>query len=193
MKTPLTLEQAILARRTVHEFQPSSIDSKLLLHGLNLSLRAPNHKHTFPWHFVIVGPETRKKLVELDLKLRGALSGEILKDDDAERLKTEARLLNPAALVAFYQKRVPDPKTMREDYATISSSIDHFTLFLSSEGYSLKWSTGMLSVHAETQALLGVDMDLWESVGFVWVGLPAKEMGTPQKRPSLESCLRILP
>jgi nitroreductase len=178
--------EVIRARHTIHKYEPAQIDPELLRQAFELALLAPNHKLTFPWLFVQVGPETRKKLVDLDLELRAAT------EDAAQRAAAEARILNPAAMAVFCQARSEDAVQSKEDYAALSCSIESFLLFLTEQGYGTKWTTGKITKHARTYELLNVNVNTHEIVGFVWVGKPAGE--TPsRRRPLLESCLKILP
>lgn len=185
------IRSAIEARRTVHKYRRNCIDSALLNQALQLALCAPNHRHTFPWLFRIVGTETREALLDLDRTIKpnsAAFADELTKLEQKRREK----FMNPAGLVVFAQRIVEDHFQDREDYATIACSIQNFCLFLVAKGYGSKWSTGAITRHEETHRILQIDPIQHKICGFVWVGLPDGALG-PQRRPQLKDILKCLP
>ncbi len=188
-----TLE-ALRTRRTTQNYQPSEIPQETLLTALETALYAPNHRFTFPWHFVIVGRETRQQLKEQakQAKLQARHSPATPEEEAKIDQQLSEKILFPAALVAFCCAQSKDPIRQREDYATLACSIQNFCLALHAMGYGSKWGTGDLTTSPATYQLLGIEREHHEIIGFVWIGEPEGPL-PPQKRPSLHEVLRVLP
>ncbi len=186
--------EAIRQRRTAQAFGPSTISDEDLREALQVAMLAPNHKLTFPWKFVVVGPESRQALKEQ--KKQEALAKRITPATDAELAKMEEQLqlkmLNPAALVAFCCTRNEDEFRQREDYAAVCCGIQNFTIALAAKGYQTKWSTGRVTRSPDTYELLSVDPTRFEIVGFLWVGKVKGDLPF-QMRPPLEAALSYCP
>lgn len=175
------IDDIIRKRRTVHIYKDTEIPQEEVMACLELALLAPNHKHTYPWSFVVVGMETRRQLVAL------ATEGKASKQE-----KASTKILNPGALVAFCCKRSDDPKQAREDYASVAAAIQNYSLSMMAKGYYSKWSTGKLSSREETYEILGVDAKTQEIVGFIWAGEPMVRI-PEQKRPEFAATVKVLP
>ncbi len=61
----MELKDAILNRRTVRKFTSKVVEEDVLFEILEAGIWAPSHGNNQPWEFVIIGPETRKKLAEM--------------------------------------------------------------------------------------------------------------------------------
>lgn len=61
----MELKDAILNRRTVRQFTSRVVEEDVLFGILEAGIWAPSHGNNQPWEFVIIGPETRKKLAEM--------------------------------------------------------------------------------------------------------------------------------
>ncbi len=182
----MEIKDVIEARRTIHAFLDEEIGQELISEALELALTAPNHRFTYPFKFIQIGPKVRGKIVALMLDLAKNKSGAPKSEEEAlaRTQKAEAKILNPAAIVAFVLPRSEDKYKEREDYATIACSIQNFTLFLKSHGWDSKWSTGKFTQHTSTHEMLGLDVSDEEIIGFVFVGHSPKPH-VPRKRPAL--------
>ena len=154
--------------------------------ALSAAHQAPNHKHTWPWRFTHVGPETKQRINELALKMKsanGPLEGPALTLFRQKRIHPQLMIVS--------QTKCEDAMQRREDYAAVSCAIQNFMLALSSRGIGSKWSTGSMTRHPIAYELSQVDAEREEIVGFIWYGVPAK---TPSpRRPALEEVLREVP
>ncbi len=177
--------------RTCHKFEPGQVlDPQIIEDCLNLSLLAPNHRLTFPWKVLNVGIEKRGELANL--------AGELAKEkgqsqEGVEKAKKKA--LDPSGLLVFCLPRKPDnPFEEREDYATLSCSIQLLALALRCHNLAYKWSTGGLSRHSMTYKILSLNEDTEEIIGFIWIGIPESGKDLPLKpRPDLKEVLRHTP
>ncbi len=184
----MQIEELIATRRTVHEFAAAPIPDGAVDRSLAAAHWAPNHKLTWPWRFTKVGPKARAQLIEIGIALKSAkrqLPPEMVK-------KLRAKLGNPAELVVVSQMRSEDGFRSREDYGAVACAIQNMTLSLWSEGISTKWGTGGITRHDKTYALLGIDGNTEEIVGFIWIGHPVRPSKAPQ-RPPLADVIREVP
>ena len=164
--------QAIHTRRTVHAWLETTLDDTTVDRLLAAAHQAPCHKKTWPWRFIVVGPETREKLVPIGARLAAAKAG-IEPGPKVERA-VRAKVVHPGALVAVVLKRSSDAMRDRENYAATACAIQNLMLAATDAGLGSKWGTGGLTRHPDTLALLGVHPDEEESVGFVFVGTAAR-------------------
>ncbi len=181
-----SLKSTILATRTVHQFEKGVvIDPNDLEAALEISLFAPNHKLTFPWNILHVSEATRIRLSSLAREL----AREKGHDEEGQK-KAMDKVMAPSALVVYALPLKGENKLeQREDYATLSCSIQLLALALRTKGFSYKWSTGGLSCHPQSYELLGVDATLFEIIGFIWIGKSLKAP-TLTKRPDLKEVVR---
>ena len=179
-------EQGFRLRRTVHDFKMEAVDEGTIKKGLELALLAPNHRLTFPWKFLIVGKEARLGLLRIVL---GDLTEDLKKSK--EKILRE-KYLNPGALVAFFARSDQDVVRNKENYATLACSVQIFMTYLAACHLGSKWSTGAVTKDMRTLKLLQVDPNKYESVGFVWVGVPNKS-SPRQVRPTLSEVCETFP
>lgn len=186
--------EAVRHRRTIHTFEPSDIAESVLHQALETALWAPNHKLTYPWKFVVVGPETRRALIELNKTLDRKKAEQPISPEEqaAQDRKIQGKMGNVASLVVFCCAKSDDSFQQREDYATVCCGIQNFMLALTAQGFGSKWGTGKLSRHPDTYDMLGINTATHDIVGFVWVGQPAQSH-LPPKRPHLSDVLLTLP
>ncbi len=184
----MDIQEALLTRRTIHDYRPDPIADGAIERALQAAIRAPNHKLTNPWRFTRVGPQLRPKLTELGVELKCAKKDEV-KPEYREYLREKYG--NPAALVVVSQVLDDDPFRRREDYAATACAIENFCLSLWGEKIGSKWSTGSMTRHPSTYEMLGIDADEEEIIAFVWAGHP-KEVPDPPRDP-LEKVVRTTP
>jgi nitroreductase len=184
----MDVKEAIVSRRTVHSFLPDAIDKDQITEALEAALMAPNHRMTCPWRFIQVGKKGREQLADLAVRLK-AKSQEL--SEVAQRAVREKSLEAPV-LIVFGQRRSSDPRTTREDYASLACAVQNFSLSLWSHGVGTKWSSGEIIRHPETYKLLGIDSQEIDIVGFIWIGRP-RQVPQPQRRPQLSEVFNCTP
>lgn len=191
----MDLVHAIHQRRTVHAFTDAPVDPDIVARALAAAHMAPCHKLTWPWRFVVVGPQTRRALLPTALELAARKNARC--DGDPTNLppklvaKVTGKICDPGALVAVVLRKSDDPFTAREDYAATACAIQNMMLVATDAGLGSKWGTGGITRAAETARLLGVDTETEEIVGFIFMGHPAR---TPTvDRPPVADHTRHLP
>lgn len=178
-----TLE-AIHARTTAHRWKPVPLPEGLIELCLEAAQRAPCHKHTWPWRFVVVGPQTRAQITAIALRKAGDVTD---KKRDFIRSKVDAA----GGLIVAVQRVDPDPFREREDYAACACAIQNICLVATDAGLHSKWGSGSLTRVPEIVDLMGLEADE-RIIGFIWIGTPL-EVPAPVLRPALESVVRRLP
>ncbi len=176
--------EALRTRRTVHAYTTEPVPEDVLARALDAARHAPNHGLTFPWRFTRVGPQGRDTLAALYVRLKDEAAGGSLSESKKARYFTKSR--NPAELLVVSQVRDADAFKAKEDYASVAMAILKLHLSVHAEGYGAKWSTGGVTRHSETYATCGIDPDVEEIVGFVWVGVPRATPSLAERPPVTE-------
>jgi nitroreductase len=183
----LDTHEALLSRRTIHEFQEGPVDEAAITRALTAALRAPNHKLTNPWRFTRVGPETRPHLIDLGVRLKT----ESKRLSEEQQRTVRKKWSSPHALIVVSVTLADDPLRRREDFAATSCAIQNLSLSLWADGIGSKWSTTGLIRDPRGYELLQIDPDLEEILGLLWIGIPGTVPDPP--RDPLEEVLRNLP
>jgi len=186
----MDLEQLTTSRRTVHNYLTEKVADDLVHKALQLSLYAPNHKLTYPWVFIDIGPAAREKLGELSIELKSAKASSPLSPVKQQALRDN--VLKPSHLIALGIRRDPDSHRLHEDYATLACSVQIASLYLWQNGVASKWSTGGYSMHEKTYEILGVNPLEVSLEGCLMIG-KAEVMPTAPQRPALEKHLHRVP
>lgn len=179
--------EAILTRRTIHDYTDSPLPEGALSRALEAARWAPNHKLTNPWRFTILGPQARADIAALAVSLKCPDRAE----DDPVALKVREKFLNPAALIVVSQVVDEDPARAMEDYAAIACALQNMSLALHAEGVGTKWSSGAITTHDRTRELAQLP-EAERCVGFMWVGYAQREPRQPP-RLELEQIVRQVP
>lgn len=179
--------EAILTRRTVHDYTSEPLPEGALERALEAARWAPNHKLTNPWRFTILGPQARAQLATLAVSIKCPDRDE----DDPVALRVKEKFSNPAALIVVSQVVDEDEARAMEDYAAIACAIQNMSLALHAEGIGTKWSSGAITRHERTLELAALPANE-RSVGFVWVGYAQREPRQPP-RLELEQIVRQVP
>jgi len=185
--------EAIRTRRTIAKFRPEPVAVETLLRLLEAGIWAPNHHLTEPWRFVILGPETQRRLAERFAALRQ----DKLPPDAADhraRVGDETRrtFLAVPAIVAVAVVRDEKEQRRREDYAATCCAIQNIQLAAWAEGIGVKWSTSVVTRDALAYEVLDLDAAQCDIVAFLYIGYPA-EVSTGQRRRPLAEIVRHAP
>jgi nitroreductase len=174
-----TVADLIRARRTIHEFTGAMPPRELVLDALDAARWAPNHHRTEPWRFILLGPQSIARVVELNTELVRAKNGE------AAAEKKRARWIATPGWLVVTCRRSEDAATEREDYAACCCAIQNIALTLWAGGIGTKWSTGKVTRDARFMSAIGADAALEFCVGLLWYGY-AREVPAQARRPLAE-------
>lgn len=184
--TAQTIEDVIRGRRTIHNFTTEVPPFEQIKKAVELASWAPNHRHTEPWRFHHLGPESISAVVDLNARLvaekKGAAAGEV---------KRERWSTIPGWLVVTSALSSDDAELEKEDYAACCCAIQNLSLYLWSVGIGVKWTTGAVTRHPEFYRLLNVDPAERQTVGVLWYGYATNV--AQQKRQPVGEILTRLP
>lgn len=143
----MELLDAIYNRRTVRAFRPEPLSEEKLSKILEAGTWAPSHGNNQPWEFVIIGQETRRKLLAIyqEMMEAGPLKNPDLPEEQKERMRR------------FIQNFGDAPTVLAVVLPTPVMPVDHYDFPL-----------------AGAAAIQNILLAAWEhEVGGVWLSLGA--------------------
>ena len=179
------LSRTIRQRRTIEIFRSEPVPQETILQAIELACWAPNHKHTEPWRFHLLGPETCARLIELNTKLVRDSKGEAAAQAKQQRW---SRIPGWLALTSAVSD---DPLRSEEDYAACCCAAQNMMLSLWACGIGMKWGTGPVTRNPAFADLLGFEPGQRKVVGLFAYGYP-ESVPQSRRRPITEF-LRELP
>lgn len=180
---------AILRRRSVKRFTDRPVSGETIDRLLELAVAAPNHRHTEPWRFVVLGPEARRTYA----RLKGEERASRVEDPDAAeavRRKMAESLGSVPAVLGFVQRLDDDPEIREEDFASVYMGIQNVLLGAVSLGLATHVKTGALLDAPETRTALDVS-EGERLVALVHLGEPATEPDPPRREPGQARTRRL--
>jgi len=166
------LHTLIATRRTAFQFQERPVPDEVLNKALQAAHWAPNHRRTWPWRFVLPGPELSSQLVdyfagrlEQKLRRRGMPEAEF-----PERLAaSRARQAKIPAQIIVYATQQGEAQQRQEDYAATCCAVQNLSLALWAEGVASGWKT---FDSPAAYALLRLNPEQALLVGLIQIGYP---------------------
>jgi nitroreductase len=184
--TAQIIEEVIRDRRTIHNFTTETPPFEQIEKAIELASWAPNHRHTEPWRFHHLGPETISAVVDLNSRLVTEKKGASAGSAKRERWSTI-----PGWLAVTSALSRNNAELQKEDYAACCCAIQNLSLYLWSVGVGVKWTTGAVTRHLDFYRLLNVDPAVRQTVGLLWYGYAANV--AQQKRQPVGEILTRLP
>ncbi len=184
--TAQIIEEVIRDRRTIHNFTTETPPFEQIEKAIELASWAPNHRHTEPWRFHHLGPETISAVVDLNSRLVTEQKGASAGSAKRERWSTI-----PGWLAVTSALSRNNAELQKEDYAACCCAIQNLSLYLWSVGVGVKWTTGAVTRHLDFYRLLNVDPAVRQTVGLLWYGYAANV--AQQKRQPVGEILTRLP
>jgi nitroreductase len=181
-----SLEELIRSRRTIHNFTTEMPPVGHVEKAVELASWAPNHRHTEPWRFHHLGPESIAAVVDLNATLVAANKGAAAGETKRERWSTI-----PGWLAVTSARSPDDCELEKEDYAACCCAIQNLSLYLWSVGIGVKWTTGAVTRHAEFYRLLQIDPAERQTVGLLWYGYAANVPAQKSRQPVEEILTRL--
>ena len=172
-------------RRSIDFYEPTPVDTAVLLEAIDVARWAPNHKLTEPWRFYLVGPQTAAAIIELAAEIDAATKGE---------RAGEARRARWKVIPGFFvltSLRSDGAMREHEDYGACCCAAENLMLYLWQCGIGTKWSTGGVTRDPRFYELLGIDATKETVVGLFFYGVP--KVVPEQKRKAVEEIVALRP
>ncbi len=186
--------EAITTRRTIARFRSEPIPPETLRAALAAGIWAPNHRLTEPWRFVILGPETQRRLAARFGELKAAkAAAESAERGERLRVDSERMFLTVPAIIAMAVVQEGDQQQRREDYAAACCAAQNIQLAAWAEGIGTKWSTAGVTRDPLAYELLGLDPARFDIIGFLFAGYPAETPPARLRRLPPEEVIRTTP
>ncbi len=158
--------EVLRGRRTIELFLQTPVPEKLILAAIETATWVPNHHVTEPWHFYLLGKETKERCLDLCRDIvtdkKGAEAGEFKRQSWSQK---------PGWLVVTCQ-RSEDELLQRENYAACSAAVHTLMLYLWKAKVGSKWTTGDITRDSRFFDIIGVDEAQEFVVSLMWYGYP---------------------
>ena len=177
--------RVLRGRRTIDQYIQTPVPEELVNEAIEVATWAPNHHVTEPWRFILPGPETVARIIDLN----ASIVAEKKTPAHAEH-KSKNWQEKPGWLIVTCRFN-EDEIREREDYAACSAAVHNFTLYLWKAGVGSKWTTGPVTRDARFFDIIGADPDVEFVVGMLWFGYP--KITPQQSRKSLDEVVSKLP
>ncbi len=177
--------RTLRGRRTIDQFIQTPVAEELVRKAIEVATWAPNHYVTEPWRFILPGPETIERILDLCADMVAAKKGPELAEHKRKEWSRK-----PGWLVITCPRN-DDELREREDYAACCAAVQNFMLYLWKAGIGSKWTTGPITRDDRFFEIIGADTDGVFVVGMLWFGYP--KITPEQSRKSLDEVLTELP
>jgi nitroreductase len=177
---------AITSRTSVRRFRPDPVPRDTIERLLDCAVRAPNHKLTEPWRFVVLTGSSRDRFAEIRARHR------LKRFDDpgsseaqaaAEKVRRESR--DTPVYVVVMTSVSQDDITREDDYAAAMMAIANLMTAGQALGLGTYLRTGGVMQDPALLQLAGVPQG-FRVVGVVSLGYPAEEEVPRRRKPAAE-------
>jgi nitroreductase len=143
--------RVLRSRRTIDQYIQTPVPEELVREAIEVATWAPNHHVTEPWRFILPGPETVERIIELNATIvadrKTPAHGEHKRNTWREK---------PGWLIVTCPHN-DDEVREREDYAACATAIQNFSLYLWKAGVGSKWTTGAITRDVRFFDIVGID------------------------------------
>ena len=181
----MTIPVIIQQRRSIKKFTRRAVTRAEIETLLEAAILAPNHRLTRPWHFYVLGPESRYAY-GLALGDRKARKLPDLEAGRALRETIAAEHRDLPCMLAISVVQSENPEVREEDYAAAMMAIDNIALTAVALGLGTHIKTGGVMGDDASRAAVGVS-EGERIVAIVNVGEPA-EQPPPRKPEHATAC-----
>lgn len=178
---------AIARRTSTRDFRPDALPRHVIERLLAAAVRAPNHKLTEPWRFVVVTGAAKARYAEIR-KAHRARRFDDPATPEAQRAieKTWKEHVDTPAFIFVLCAVSDDAVRREEDYGAAMMAIQNLLVAATADGIGTMLRTGGIMEHPDVTALVGVPVGC-RIVGIVSLGyLVSEPEPTPRKKPLSE-------
>ena len=172
---------AISTRTSVRRFRPDPVPQTAIQQLLDCAVRAPNHKLTEPWRFVVLTGAARDRLAEIRARHRRKRFADPEGPEAqvaADKVRRESR--ETPVYIVVMSAVSNDEITREDDYAASMMAIANLMTAEQSLGLGTYLRTGGVMRVTDLLALAGVQ-ESFRVVGIISLGYPAEEE-VPRRR-----------
>jgi nitroreductase len=177
---------AILSRTSVRRFRTEPLDPGLIARVLDCAVRAPNHKLTEPWRFVVLTGAARDRFADIRAQHRLKRFADPASHEAqtaADKVRREAGEAPAYLVVSMIVSS--DELTREEDYAATMMAIQNLIIAAQALGLGTYLRTGGVMAHPALRELAGIPADQ-RVVGIVSLGFPAEAEAPRRRKPAEE-------
>lgn len=163
-------------------------DEATLNRMLTAAMRVPDHKKLTPWRFIVIGEETRARIIEA-LRIRG----EALGHDDAKISKAQATMAEgPCVVACVYSPIEEEAAPEIEQILSAGAATAALVNAALASGFGANWLTGWPAHDAELPRS-ALNLSPQERLaGFVHIGT-ARQTPPERPRPALDDRVTVTP
>lgn len=177
--------EAIALRASVRAFAPRVPDRQLVERLLEAAVRAPNHKLTEPWRFVVVTGDAKRRYADIRREHRARKFEPGDPGAAAKVEKTYREHLDTPLFVFALQRLSDDAVRREEDYASMMMALENLMVAAVAEGLGSYLRTGGIMEEPAVRELVGAAAGE-RVVGIVSLGYPAGAPAHSRRRPVAE-------
>lgn len=177
---------AITARTSVRRFRPDPVPREIVQRLLDCAVRAPNHKLTEPWRFVVLTGSARDRFADIRARHRlkrftDPTSAEAQAASEKVRRESRETPVIIVVMVAVSQ----DDITREDDYAATMMAIANLMTAAQSLGLGTYLRTGGIMQDPALLQLAEVP-EKFRVVGMLSLGYPVDEGAPRRRKPAAE-------
>jgi len=158
--------RVLRGRRTIDQYLGTRVPEQLVKEAIELATWAPNHHVTEPWRFILPGPETIRRIVDLNANI---VADKKTPAHGEHKRRTWSEKPGWLIVTCPYNE---DALREREDYAACCAAVQNLVLYLWKAGVGSKWTTGPVTRDPRLFDIIEADCDAEFVVSLLWYGYP---------------------
>lgn len=170
--------EAIMTRHMVGRVRPERPKREEIETLLRAAVRAPNHRLTEPWRFVVIAGKALDELGEIFAQILRATKPEATEE---ELNRERARPHRAPVIIAVGCLKGRDPIETHENIVAAAAAIQNILLAAHAMGLGAYLRTGDTAYHPLLLRWLGLPEDA-QFMGFIYLGYPAPD-APPRQTP----------
>jgi nitroreductase len=185
--------QLILNRKSTFpaQYSGAEVPVEIVDQVLENANRAPTHKRTEPWRFIVYSGEGRRKLAELQATVYKQVTEAdgTFKEERYQNLLKKP--LESSHIILVYMKRDPKRSVPEvEEIGAVFCAIENMYLTCAAYGVGCYLSTGGITYFEEAKKAFGLEPDD-RIIGFFHLGIPKANVGISERRPVSEKTVWV--
>lgn len=175
----MSVLDAIVSRRSIPQFQPTSVPRETIQRLLDAAVWVPNHRLTEPWQFFVLGEKSKRRFAEVRRDFRAAM----LPNPKAPEVQPALQKIiedtvHIPVIIVVTSVGHDDPELQEENYWAAFGSAYAFMLGAWSLGIGTYFRTGAMRDAPALREMLQLPTDR-RVIGILYAGYPA---AVPQKQ-----------